>query len=505
MTNVSSKFSRKLLCLAVAGACVRSAVAGPAAPVVNAGHASYDPATLTVTSTTAHTQINWRSFNVAAGEVVNFVQPNAQSSVLNQVFNPQALNILGSLKSNASVLFMSNGSVSGPGVKLDLAGMVSTSLRLPDMAPALSGVETLARARPLATLAGGRIYVISQDEQAVTVVEGEVVLHPGKRVELTGAATPRLRVELFAPEAESINLSRLVAGKGETGMFAGLFKVPAAARQAVQRDAGAVLTASADIQGRVLERFYRYDLMYARLRDETRQPAGGVLQVAAAPTSKAMLPAIRSRLSVLPRDIEIGAPRSQELALRPASLPLSAEAEPASSLPQRQAASVAEQSEAQTDDAPVLAYVAAEPPADAVATPASQPVMVAVASAAQPDSAPLLAYVAVEPPAESVATRNPPLAAVAAQSLAQSDSAPALVFAAVEPPAEFAPARPAQKEAESAPGRLAPSSSPTVVVVALAQHTLAAAPREEAAVKEVRIERRAPRYFTDYRGAMFFM
>src|SRR3990172_5496156 len=108
MTVVSGKFSRKLLCLAVACACAGRAVAGPAGPVVSAGSASYDPATLTVTSTSARTQLGWRSFNVAASEVVNFVQPGAHSSVLNHVFDPQSLNILGGVSSNGSVYFMTN-------------------------------------------------------------------------------------------------------------------------------------------------------------------------------------------------------------------------------------------------------------------------------------------------------------------------------------------------------------------------------------------------------------
>jgi len=541
MTDESRKFSRKLLCLAVAGACMRSAFAGPAGPVVHAGSASYDPATLTVTSATARTQILWQSFNVAAGEVVNFVQPNVQSAVLNQVFNPQSIKLLGSVKSNASVLFMSNGSVSGPGVQLDLAGMISTSLRLPANVLAQTGVAALAQPRPLATLAGGSIYVLSQDAQAVTAVNGDVVLNPGKSVELVAAAMPNLRVVMSAPEAESINLNRLLEGKRELGIFAGLFRASAAARQAVQRDTETVLTASANAQSRDLERFYRYAVLYARTRGETRQQGGGLLPVAAAPAGNTMLPAIRSRPSVLPSDIEIGALRPQELALRPAYLPLGAEAERHPAMPERQAVSIAAKSAAQADGAPVLVYAAAEPPADRVAMRISQPVTLAAASTAPADSAPVLVYAAAEPPADKVATRISQPVTLAVASAAPADSAPVLVYAAAEPPADrvatrisqpvtlavasaapadsapvlvYAAAEPpvqsthvqlAQREAESLPIRHAPRSAPAIVVVALAQHSAAPASQEESRVKEVRIERRAPRYFTDYRGAMFFM
>jgi hypothetical protein len=111
-----------------------------------------------------------------------------------------------------------------------------------------------------------------------------------------------------------------------------------------------------------------------------------------------------------------------------------------------------------------------------------------------------LAFASAEPPAEIAALRSP--------------QPTTLALASAEPPAETA-AVPASRairagngsaaQAESATAREAPRSAPTVIVVALAQHTVAAATQQDAPVKEVLIERRAPRYFTDYRGALFFM
>jgi glutaredoxin-like protein len=331
MISTTGEFSRKLLCLAVASACAGAAFAAPAGPVLSAGGASYAPATLTVTSTTARTQIGWQSFNVAANEVVRFVQPNAQSAVLNRVFDPYSLNILGGLSSNGSVLFMSNGMVSGAGVKLDLAGLIDTSLRLPRMALASGGFARAAQPRPLTTLADGRIFVIGQDEQAVTAANGDVLLNPGKTVELANAAMPNLRVELTAPRAEAINLTRLVGSKGDTGIFAGLFRVPAAARQAADRDADLVLTAAAEEPAPASpdrERFFRYALLYARMH--ALQDEGGMMKVAASSTSRTVLPATKSRPSLLPQAIEIGAPelRARETAVTLASLPLTAAPEP---------------------------------------------------------------------------------------------------------------------------------------------------------------------------------
>jgi filamentous hemagglutinin family protein len=512
MIAVSGKVLHRLFCLAAVCACAGTAFAGPAGPVVSAGRASYDPATLTVTSTTARTQISWQSFNVAANEVVKFVQPNAQSSVLNQVFNPQSLNILGGLNSNGSVLFMNNGIVSGADLNLDLAGMISTSLRMPPMTLALNAVSSPAQSRPLTTLAEGSIFVISQDEQALTTASGDVLLNPGKTVELAHAAMPNLRVELTAPDTEAINLSRLVGGKRETGIFAGLFRVPAAARQATQRDADAVLTASANQHAPAtpdIERFYRYALLYAQMRRESPQHAGGVMQVAAAPAGRTMLPAARSRPSLLPRDIEIAAPtmmaRTREAAPRLASLPVSAAAERAMVTLEPQPIPVALESESERSRATLLAFAPVLPAAEVVATLEPQPIPAALVSEPERSGTMLLALAPASPTAEVVATLEPQPILLRQAQEPEDLRTLASQLAAAQPPAQTKPVQVAHADVDLAHGRHEAQAAPTVIVVALAQHGAAPGPREDSKVKEVRIERRAPRYCTDYRGAMFFM
>lgn len=457
MIAATCKFSRKLLCLAVATAGVGTAYAGPAGPVVSAGSATYAPATLTVTSTTTRTHISWQSFHVAANEVVRFVQPSAQSSVLNHIFNPQSLNILGGLNSNGSVMFLSSGIVSGPGMNLDLAGALDTSLRFPRMALALSGAAPAARPGSLTTLADGRIYVISQDEQAVTTANGDVLLNPGKSVELANAAMPNLRVGLTASHAEAINLSRLVGSKGDTGIFAGLFRVPAAARQALERNGDAQLTASAQERTTSpdLERFYRYALLYAQLRGETAQDEGGMMKVAAVPSGRVLLPAARSRPSVLPQAVEIGAraDRSGEAALALPSSQLAAAPESVATL-EPQPIPAAGENEAERNRVTVFALAPARPAVEVVATLEPQPIL--LRQSAEPEDIRMLA-------------QGPDLGG------------------------------------DRGPGGKESKAAPAVIVVALAQHSARPVPEENSNVKEVRVERRAPRYFTDHRGAMFFM
>ena len=533
MVAITRRFSQKLLFLAVASACAGTVSAGPTGFAVSAGSAGYAPATLTVTSTTERTQVSWQSFNVAANEVVRFVQPSAQSAVLNFILNPQSLIILGGLNSNGSVLFTSNGRIFGSGVNLDLAAALDTSLRLPRAALAHSGPAPAAPPELLTTLADGRIYVIGEDRQAVTMAGSDVLLNPGKTIELANVSMPHLRVGLSAPRAEAINLSRLVARKGDAGIFAGLVRVPAAARQAAEREADTILTASAAEHAPIaadIERFYRYALLYAQLRSNQQRDGGGMMKVAALQDGRMILPAASSRPNLLPREIEIGAPRSQELALRSSLLPLSVQSERSVTALEARAIAIEAEVKLQDDGATLLAFAPAEPPAEMVATRSAQPITLVFASAEPPaemvatrSAQPItLAFAPAEPPAEMVATRSAqpttlayaPAEPPAEMAAMRSEKPITLAFASAEIPAEAVAVRAShtvgagggsEARAESANVRRALRSAPAVIVVAMAQHGVAPASAQDAPVKEVLIERRAPRYFTDYRGAVFFM
>ena len=280
---MTHKFSRNLLCLALVSAWAGGVFAGPAGPVVGVGSAGYSAATQTVTSATARTHIGWQSFNVAAKEVLRFVQPSAQSSVLNHIVNPRSFSLLGGVSSNGSVLFLSDGVVTGSGMNLDLAGVIDRSLRLPLQSLARNSLDRPAQGKPLATLAEGSIFVLGEDARAVAETNGEWMLKPGETVELADRSTPNLRVALTAPESVAINLSRLVAGKG-TGIFAGLFRAPASARQAAERETESVQTAF--MEDRVsdapeVERFFRFARLYAEFRGDALKHEGGLVKTAA--------------------------------------------------------------------------------------------------------------------------------------------------------------------------------------------------------------------------------
>ena len=150
-----------------------------------------------------------------------------------------------------------------------------------------------------------------------------------------------------------------------------------------------------------------------------------------------------------------------------------------------------------------VALAPAQAPAEATATLEPQPIAVAVAR--EPERAGMI-QIALAPPAPStamVATLEPqPIPAALAREPANRQLL-AAQLALATPSVQAQPAQASPQDTETAGAETPPA--PTVIVVAMAQHRAAPVSQDEVEVKEIRIERRAPRYFTDYRGAMFFM
>jgi trimeric autotransporter adhesin len=86
---------------------------------------------MVVHQTTDKLITNWQSFNIGAGELVDFRQPNASSIALNNVVGLSPSLILGSLKSNGQV-FISNGSgvIFGQSAQVNVGGLLATTLSI---------------------------------------------------------------------------------------------------------------------------------------------------------------------------------------------------------------------------------------------------------------------------------------------------------------------------------------------------------------------------------------
>src|SRR5512147_412544 len=125
--------NRKLISFAVASCFAADlALANPVGPSVVSGTAGFATAgsALTVTNS-PNAIINWQGFSIGAGEITRFQQQSAASAVLNRVVGQDPSAILGTLSSNGRVFLVNpNGILFGQGARVDVAGLVATTLNL---------------------------------------------------------------------------------------------------------------------------------------------------------------------------------------------------------------------------------------------------------------------------------------------------------------------------------------------------------------------------------------
>lgn len=182
---------------------------------VGAGQASYSVQgnVGTVLQSTAKAVLNWQSFNVGAGQTVEFIQPGAGSATLNRIWQGNASVISGQIKANGDVyLINQNGILFGRGAQVNVGGLVASTLNLADDA-FLSGGGILGSdgLTPLFTFEGdsaayqasyiniengasihaekgGRVMVLAprvSNSGDISTPDGQTILAAGDKVYLT--------------------------------------------------------------------------------------------------------------------------------------------------------------------------------------------------------------------------------------------------------------------------------------------------------------------------------
>lgn len=108
--------------------------ANPTGGQVVAGSASIEngaPGVLNIFQQSNRAVIDWRSFSIATGETVNFVQPSSSSATLNRVLGNDPSAIFGRLNANGTVMLVNpNGIVFGAGSRVDVGGLVATTANI---------------------------------------------------------------------------------------------------------------------------------------------------------------------------------------------------------------------------------------------------------------------------------------------------------------------------------------------------------------------------------------
>lgn len=253
----------KLLAAAVATCFAfgpQAALANPTGPTVVSGNASFAASgnALTITNS-ANAIINWRGFSIGVNEITRFLQPSAASAVLNRVVGsggviPQSV-IDGVLTSNGRVFLLNpSGIVIGAGARIDVAGLVASSLNLSNedfLAGRLRFAEVpgaggVANHGVIETSSGGRVFLVAPDVQNSGIIrapQGEIVLAAGKSAELVSESSPYVTVNVVADAERALNVGQLVAESGRIGMYGALVR-----NSGVAEASGAVADAGGQIR-----------------------------------------------------------------------------------------------------------------------------------------------------------------------------------------------------------------------------------------------------------------
>lgn len=236
MTPSHTAFSGWLLLplkpVAMACVCcwVQLGQAQPSLGVVTSGQASISrTAGLTVvTQTTPNASLQWQSFNIPKGEVVQFVQPSRTAIALNRVLGAEPTWIAGQLLANGQVFLINPlGIVFAPGSSVSVGGLVASTLPLTDAQfiaqdfrfTGTQAGEVLNQGTIQTTDAGSVALLGARvtNEGRITAPRGRVTLAAGQSVwlDVLGDALLHVVVQQGQANAQVVNAGLLQAQGGQ--------------------------------------------------------------------------------------------------------------------------------------------------------------------------------------------------------------------------------------------------------------------------------------------------
>lgn len=159
--------------------------------------------------------VNWDSFNVGAGNTVQFVQPD-KGSVLNRIWDANPSVVAGSIQANAEVILQNtNGVIFAPTARVETGRFVATALQVAqeaflrgirgttDGSPSFGGDDTMRggfvsieRGAEVRTAAGGDVLIFAPrvvNEGRIETPAGQTVLGAGQTVYLAASVDPAQR------------------------------------------------------------------------------------------------------------------------------------------------------------------------------------------------------------------------------------------------------------------------------------------------------------------------
>ena len=170
--------------------------ANPTGPSVASGSANVTQQGSQLTVQASHNAVlDWRSFNIAAGETTIFQQPSARSVVWNRIQDQNPSQLLGNLSANGFVVLMNQaGFFFGPNSVINVGGFLATTA--PVSPPGVGGgpLWQFNGAPPAASIinygqitaaSGGSLFLVAekiQNHGVLTAPDGTLGLYAGKEV-----------------------------------------------------------------------------------------------------------------------------------------------------------------------------------------------------------------------------------------------------------------------------------------------------------------------------------
>ena len=231
-----NKSTRSKLLVASLSLCSAIAQANPSGGVVTAGSGSIAQTgtTTTIQQNSQNLSLNWNSFNIAANQIVNFVQPSAAAIAVNRIFDTSATQILGQLNANGQVYLINpNGIVFGQGSQVNVGGLVASTLDVNDASlnsasKTFSGTGTgsIINKGNLVAANGGYIALIANqvsNQGIISAQLGTVALAGGSDITLTFADNSLVQVQVNQSTLNNLaeNKQLVVADGGQVFMSAG--------------------------------------------------------------------------------------------------------------------------------------------------------------------------------------------------------------------------------------------------------------------------------------------
>ena len=211
----------------------------PSGPVVVHGTAQVTTTGSQMTVVNSNNAIlNWKSFSIGTSNGVHFAQPGTTSKVLNRVTGSDPSSILGSLTSNGQVWLLNpNGVLFGKGARVDVAGLVTSTLHLNDddwlagrnnfLALPGAAAGSIVNQGELRTALGGRVALVGSsagvtNAGVIDAPGGQVILAAGQSVDLVDTGAPNVAVRVTAPQGEVLNVGQLLADGGRIDVHAAI-------------------------------------------------------------------------------------------------------------------------------------------------------------------------------------------------------------------------------------------------------------------------------------------